>query len=196
MESELRPLMEMGPTLARSEHSCGLELSDLKEDRDARSGRSWKTVCVCMGVWPPSALWRCKENFLCLFSRSLPFLQDIKLQVYSSYQGASVWTKPHLLGSVTDQRVSDARLNVPQAQRHAKLCQDTSNGAFHHEKTDGQSEKGQSLWQRNSSSPHPTPPPGPISPFTLLPLLLFHAIALTGKHSICGNIIRCLCLFN
>ena len=40
MESELRPLVEMGPTLARSEHSCGLELSDLKGDRDARSGRS------------------------------------------------------------------------------------------------------------------------------------------------------------
>ena len=30
MDSELRPLIEMGPTLARSEHSCALELSDLK----------------------------------------------------------------------------------------------------------------------------------------------------------------------
>ena len=61
MESEPRPLMEMGPTLARSEHSCGLELSDLKGDRDARSGRSWKTVCA----------WACDLLRLCGVARRI-----------------------------------------------------------------------------------------------------------------------------
>lgn len=68
------------------------------------------------------------------------------------------------------------RLNVPQAQRHAKLCQDTSNGAFP-VKTDGQSEKGQSLWQEILQPTPPTPqlplqPHFPVHPPPPTPLSL------------------------
>lgn len=170
--------METSCILPRTKCSCALDPA-LSEGR--RPGKIWKNACVHRGVTSPSsaALKRisCANSAIVWVSSGYqaPSLQFLSGSLF-------VWTKPHLLGSVTDQHVSDARLNVPQAQRHAKLCQDTSNGAFHHEKTDGQSEKGQSLWKRNSSSHPPSP--------------FFHSIALTGKHLICCNISWCVCPFN
>lgn len=75
------------------------------------------------------------------------------------------------------------KIECPSRTKTCKLCQDTSNEAFHHEKTDGHSEKGQSLWKRNSPN-HP-----PTSALFSIALPLLSLIALTGKHLICCNII-------
>lgn len=122
-----------------------------------------------------------QENFLCLFSRSLPFLQDIKLQVYSCYQGASLFEQSLLLGSVTDQHVSDARLNVLKHKDMQSYARIPAMGLFTMRKQMVRVKKASLLWQRNSSSPHPHPPTPPQLPFPRSPLLPtpLHSIALT-----------------
>lgn len=189
MESELRPLMEMGPILARSEHSCGLELLDLKGRQRCEV---WEDLKDCVCAWACDLLRLCCiagriscacSAVACLSCRISSSKFTVPIREPLCLNKASFVRKCHRSACIR------CKIECPSSTKTCKAMPGYSNGAFHHEKTDGQSEKGQSLWQRNSSSPHPTPPPGPISPFTLLPLLLFHAIALTGKHSICGNII-------